>query len=175
MKTTFEIVCWPDIQALMELDGFNENAYLINDEKGLEEYGSSAYFVNSDWLRKNTLKNRPFNIPDFKDLEHQVTEYVKKHQGDNGFIRTADRPDCIIFALAYNEPLAQLEDCYVSAIRVNEKGKLQISFFLTPAIVTPELADKLNDYNWVNIDDDIIYYEQTLFNIIDNLPNHENL
>lgn len=53
-KETFEVVCWPDVQHLMEKDGFEENAYLINDEKGLEDYGSSAYFVSSEWLEENT-------------------------------------------------------------------------------------------------------------------------
>jgi stage V sporulation protein AE len=32
------------------LEGFKENSYLINDEKGIEEFGSSAYFVNTKWL-----------------------------------------------------------------------------------------------------------------------------
>ena len=50
----YEVVCWPNIQYLMEMEGFRENSYLINDEKGLEEFGSSAYFVNCDWLEKNT-------------------------------------------------------------------------------------------------------------------------
>ncbi len=53
-RETFEIVCWPEIQFLMSKNGFEENAFLINDEKGIEEYGSSAYFVNSDWLQLHT-------------------------------------------------------------------------------------------------------------------------
>lgn len=36
----------------MEIEGFRDNSYLINDEKGLEEYGSSAYFVNTKLLDK---------------------------------------------------------------------------------------------------------------------------
>lgn len=35
----------------MELEGFEENSYLINDEKGIEKLGSSAYFVNTEWLK----------------------------------------------------------------------------------------------------------------------------
>lgn len=53
-QETYEIVCWPDVQLLFSKDGFKQNAYLINDEKGLEDFGSSAYFVNSDWLRLHT-------------------------------------------------------------------------------------------------------------------------
>lgn len=38
---------------LMELDGFEENSYLVNDDKGLLEFGSSAYFVKRKWLEEN--------------------------------------------------------------------------------------------------------------------------
>ena len=53
---TYEVVTWPEVQDLMELDGFRENSYLINDTKGLNEFGSSAYFVNTDWLNKHRTK-----------------------------------------------------------------------------------------------------------------------
>ena len=48
-KETFEVVCWPESQMLMELDGFEENSYLVNDDKGMLEFGSSAFFVNRKW------------------------------------------------------------------------------------------------------------------------------
>lgn len=51
-KETFEVVCWPESQMLMELDGFEENSYLVNDDKGLLEFGSSAFFVNKKWLEE---------------------------------------------------------------------------------------------------------------------------
>lgn len=50
----YEIIQWPEIQDLMEKDGFRENAYLVNDEQGISEYGSSAYFVNKEWLDQST-------------------------------------------------------------------------------------------------------------------------
>jgi hypothetical protein len=45
----YEIIGWPDIQAFMDLDGFEENATLIepNDYMGI---GSSTYLVNKEWL-----------------------------------------------------------------------------------------------------------------------------
>ena len=54
---TFEVVCWPESQMLMELDGFEENSYLVNDDKGLLEFGSSEYFVNRKWLEENVELN----------------------------------------------------------------------------------------------------------------------
>lgn len=50
----YEVVCWPEVQSLMELDGFEEHSYLVNDEKGLEDFGSSAYFVEVEWLKEHT-------------------------------------------------------------------------------------------------------------------------
>ena len=46
------IVTWPDSQELMELEGFRDNSYLVNDTKGLDDFGSSAYFVNFEWYNK---------------------------------------------------------------------------------------------------------------------------
>ena len=45
----YEIIGWPDIQYFMELEGFNENAALIepNDSMGID---SSTYLVDKEWL-----------------------------------------------------------------------------------------------------------------------------
>ena len=45
----FEIIGWPDIQAFMELDGFDDNATLIepNSNLGID---SSTYLVSKEWL-----------------------------------------------------------------------------------------------------------------------------
>ena len=59
-----EIVCWPESQMLMEKKGFYENCTLINSEKGIEKYGSSAYLVEKDWYDK-FMKN---------ELEDEDTE-----------------------------------------------------------------------------------------------------
>ncbi|MCC8115093.1 MAG: hypothetical protein LIP03_14100 [Bacteroidales bacterium] len=47
-------ITWPEIQELMEKEGFDENAHLINDETGLDRFGSCAYFVRLDWLNEST-------------------------------------------------------------------------------------------------------------------------
>jgi len=47
------IVCWPDSQMLMELDGFRDNCCLINDSSFVDSFDSSAYFVNEVWHAKN--------------------------------------------------------------------------------------------------------------------------
>ena len=51
----YEIIGWPDIQAFMDLDGFEENATLIepNDSMGI---GSSTYLVDKEWLESLDVK-----------------------------------------------------------------------------------------------------------------------
>lgn len=49
---SYVIVCWPDSQMLMGKKGFYENCSLINSERGLEVYGSSAYLVDKEWYEK---------------------------------------------------------------------------------------------------------------------------
>lgn len=54
MKETaeFYVIKFPESQELQDLDGFDDNAFLVNDEKGLEIFGSSAYFVNKEWYNE---------------------------------------------------------------------------------------------------------------------------
>lgn len=46
----YTIITWPRIQELMLEDGFEDHSYLVNDNKGIKNFGSSAYFVDIDWL-----------------------------------------------------------------------------------------------------------------------------
>lgn len=47
----YTVITWPDIQTYMEEPDFEEHSYLINDDKGIEDFGSSAYFVETEWLK----------------------------------------------------------------------------------------------------------------------------
>lgn len=51
------VVQWPESQSLMLFPGWTEHCYLINDEKGLDDFGSSAYFVEKDWYKFMTTKS----------------------------------------------------------------------------------------------------------------------
>lgn len=63
MNNTYIIIDWPEIQYYMDKPGFEENAFLINDEKGLEKFGSSAYFINKEWVDSlTTVFNLNLNI-----------------------------------------------------------------------------------------------------------------
>ena len=43
------LVEWPDVQYLMDKEGFKENSSLADGEK----FGSSAYFVSEEWYDEN--------------------------------------------------------------------------------------------------------------------------
>ena len=43
----YEIIGWPEIQELMDREGFEDNATLIDDAMGI---GSSTYLVYKGWL-----------------------------------------------------------------------------------------------------------------------------
>lgn len=48
-----KIVTWPDCQVLMDHPDFSEGAELINDDYGLDMYGSSAYWVPDHILEQS--------------------------------------------------------------------------------------------------------------------------
>ena len=47
------VITWPECQYLMDIEGWRNHCYLINDGYGIEKFGSSAYFVEKNWYDKN--------------------------------------------------------------------------------------------------------------------------
>ena len=58
MDRHYIIMPWPEIQDWMEEPDFKDHSYLMNDDRGVEEYGSSTYFVDVLWMteRQNYYK-----------------------------------------------------------------------------------------------------------------------
>ena len=52
MDKQYVVITWPEIQFYMDKIGFKENSYLICDDKGIDDFGSSAYFVCIDWIKE---------------------------------------------------------------------------------------------------------------------------
>ena len=50
------VVTWPESQSLMDYDWFEDECELINTKKGIDKYGSAAYYVPID--RYNEIKNQ---------------------------------------------------------------------------------------------------------------------
>lgn len=55
MKEYIVLLC-DEAQSLQDKEGFDSNSYLIEDEKGLKDFGSGAYFINKDWYNKTKAK-----------------------------------------------------------------------------------------------------------------------
>ena len=49
----FTVVTWPESQTLIDLPGFYEHCHLINDSKGLSQFGPQAYMCEISWLEEN--------------------------------------------------------------------------------------------------------------------------
>ena len=62
------VVTWPESQILFDCEDYKKHCKLINGEKGLDCYGSSAYLVDEDWWEGDIEP-----IDDYEDddeLEH---------------------------------------------------------------------------------------------------------
>lgn len=46
----FIVIQWPEVQELMEFEGFNENSHLIDFDPLYTEFGDSSFFVRKQWL-----------------------------------------------------------------------------------------------------------------------------
>lgn len=102
----YTVVMWPEIQELMGLDGFRENSYLINDDKGIDKFGSSAYFVDVDWL--NSLDDIEMTEERYQYLNSlPIEEYMKeaniKEQDAFCEYQSRNHPDDAIYYQSFSE------------------------------------------------------------------------
>lgn len=87
MEDTFVIVQWPEIQELLDIEGFENNSCLINEDPFFTIYGSSAYFVRKSWLNSIDTKDPYLHCSDEElqaiiediqadqEIERNKTEY----------------------------------------------------------------------------------------------------
>lgn len=64
-----DIVAWPESQTLYGYEGAEENCVLINSEKGIEEYGFSAYIVDRDWYTKVKNGEVPYSDDNYDKVD----------------------------------------------------------------------------------------------------------
>lgn len=72
MLMDYEVVTWPESQDLMEKEGFRKHCELINSEKGIDMYGSSAYLVDKEWLEQVEKGLIPDRCDDDEDDENEL-------------------------------------------------------------------------------------------------------
>ena len=54
----YQLIEFPEIQKFQELEGFEANSCLANDQKflNINDVSDSAYFVNVEWMMKSLAK-----------------------------------------------------------------------------------------------------------------------
>lgn len=67
MKEYIVLLC-DEAQSLQDKEGFDSNSYLIEDEKGLKDFSSGAYFVNKNWYEKNMPRTKESYLKLIDDL-----------------------------------------------------------------------------------------------------------
>lgn len=72
MDRHYIIMTWPEVQDWMEEPDFRDHSYLMNDDRGVEEYGSSAYFVDVLWM---TERQNYYQM-----IEDYVVQLINKGQ-----------------------------------------------------------------------------------------------
>ncbi len=80
LQSTFEIVIWPEIQDYMTIDDFRENAILINEEPFVDMVGSSAYFVNTEWKKKQIQRLHTIMAILMQNIKYDVIDRSMKAQ-----------------------------------------------------------------------------------------------
>ena len=77
------VVTWPESQILFDCEDYQKHCKLINGDKGLDCYGSSAYVVDKDWWDKRTDS---INDNEEYDEENEVECCYDEELMDLGFL-----------------------------------------------------------------------------------------
>ena len=158
----------------------DDNAYvlgwedMIQDQTTLSDF-MDAIYGNEYCAYDAALKNSPFDIPDLEPLLESVTEYVKAHQGQKGFILTDDKELDPIYDIEYCPHENQVIERHVKAVRVDENGALGIIADNHDIDYKEEDVADAGEDLWHHVaDDDIVYFIPTLFNIAENIPEYRD-
>lgn len=100
------------------------------------------------------------NIPNLDNLYEVTKDYVKEHQGEQGYINTDDGYCDPIYAVCYNFRTDNVTEHQVVGVRVNAEDDLQI-------MVEGEST-------WESVKHgDVVYYVHTLFSIAESIEEYD--
>lgn len=167
---------WLSKRAISELLTLSEKSKLLPRFSGVEANRKVCEKLRS--LKKlitenNKMAENPMEIPDIAPMYDAVTDFVKKHQGERGYILTddvlSDNNDTI-WCFLYDETNFEAIEAQVKAVRVDRKGNLQAmcddsKVTYTEESVTEPVPARENLFGvWRNVwDDDNLYRIPTLF------------
>lgn len=114
-------------------------------------------------------------IPNLKPLLEKVTQYVRNHQGEKGFINTQDGTD-MIWMMEYDVGTA-ITEYHVKALRVTDKGILEM---LRDDPYTDWTEEEIRESfdipddrsPWQAVNETGVVFPQTLLNIAENISEY---
>lgn len=102
----YTVITWPRTQELMLEDGFEDHSYLVSDNKGIKDFGSSAYFVDIDWLmeveNKVEMTEERYQYLNSLSLEEYDNETSEKEQEAFCNYQHKYHPDEVIYYQGHN-------------------------------------------------------------------------
>lgn len=129
------------------------------------------------------MQQNPFGIPDLTPMYEKVKEYVKKHQGEKGFILTDNSQYDTIWAIAFDEGHNTAWEPEVKAVRVDKHNNLQVIVdnssiaYDDNAVMEAKGPEEADSYigSWDDVQySDYIYFIPTIFNIAESIREYVN-
>lgn len=109
------------------------------------------------------------HIPNLGVLRDEVRNYIKEHQGSNGFIATHNPDLDYIWTMVWTGFENEFAEYEVAAVRV-KNDTIQILYDFPFCDYTVEELSQVDDEEWKSIEwDDYIVYLNTLFSIAENI------
>jgi hypothetical protein len=88
-RRKYVLIQWPESQLLMDYEWFNTECYLANNERTLEDIGSSAYFVPEDRIEELTMQIDRWNFEIGPVETRKLEKWKKKQMKKDPFMPTA--------------------------------------------------------------------------------------
>lgn len=73
MDNTFLLIGWPEVAALISIEGFKKNSHPVTKDDIVNEFGHCAYFVNKRWYMSLVDKVT-------SEIESSVNRYIEENQ-----------------------------------------------------------------------------------------------
>ncbi len=112
------------------------------------------------------------NIPDLAPMLKSIIAYVKKYQGEKGFILTDRKDKDAFYDIEYFPEDGSIHEYQIKAVRVKGKN-LEILTDVNQFKYDENAVKAADDSDWEPIEDsDTVYFKPTLFNIAENIRNY---
>lgn len=135
--------------------------------------------INKPVNKPENNPNNPFHIPDLTPMYEALRDFIKKHQGDKGYILTDNDGNDTIWGLIYDESDRHAVEVQVKAVRVTRHGDIEVIVDYDDSVVYDDdsvaEADKADTIYgaWLDLKyDDNLYYIHTIYSLADSIQEY---